>query len=239
MTGAVIRRAARPSDNFAQISNTTLDDPRLSWKATGLLAHLLSRPIGWGTTAQELWKSRSHSGEGRDVIYAALKELETYGYLRRARVRGAGGQFTWEQEVYDTPVDNPGDGPTSWEPGDGPLPDHQEPADQEPVSQESTTKKENQEESHDPPGRGGEVTTDVPVDNLAPRRPLARPDRCVDHQEPGYVAEPCPACRDARYLVAEVERDVAARPLPQCEHGRVRASCPFCPGGELAHLEAS
>src|SRR5689334_16236061 len=87
LSGAVIRRASRPSDNFAQISNATLADERLSWKAVGLLAYLLSRPIGWGTTAQDLWKSRTHRGEGRDVIYAALKELERYGYLRRARVR--------------------------------------------------------------------------------------------------------------------------------------------------------
>ena len=238
MSGAVIRRAARPSDNFAQISNATLADERLSWKAVGLLAYLLSRPVGWGTTAQELWKSRTHKGEGRDVIYAALKELETFGYLRRARVRGPGGTFTWEQEVYDTPVDNPGDGPTSWNPGDGPLPDDQEPADQEPVCQESTTKKEHQEGSQ---ARmvGGENPSPVePVDNFPPRGPLTRADRCVEHQDDGYVAKPCPACRDAKFLMAAVKRDITARPLPRCGHG-VEGGCPFDEGGRLAHLEAS
>lgn len=228
--GAVIRRAARPSDNFAQISNSTLADERLSWKATGLLAYLLSRPVGWGTTAHDLWRSRTHKGEGRDVVYAALRELEQYGYLVRRRVHQPDGTFTWEQEVYDTPVDNPGD-TTSWNPGDGTSPS---PEIQGPGYQESSTKKETKKKT---PRSGGSTTSPPPVDNSPPQRALPRPERCPAHQHDA-IAPPCGACKDARLTVEASER-LPPRVVVQCEHGRPAAGCPWCPGGRLFELEVA
>jgi hypothetical protein len=43
------------------------------------------------------------SPAGSDKTRRILGELETRGYIRRARVRGADGRFTWESEVFETP----------------------------------------------------------------------------------------------------------------------------------------
>lgn len=87
-------------------------------------------------------------------------------------------------------------------------------------------------------GGNPEHSPGAPVDN-SPPRPLTRADRCVDHQQDHYVAEPCPACRDAKFLMAEVERDLEIRPLPKCREHGYAAPCPHCPGGRLYGLESA
>lgn len=96
-----IRRAPRPADNFAQIHNSALEDERLSWRARGLLAYLLSRPPEWTTTSERL---SALGKEGRDAVRSALKELEQYGYLRRSRWRNPQSRsWEWEHWITDQP----------------------------------------------------------------------------------------------------------------------------------------
>ncbi len=53
-------------------------DSRLSWKARGLLAYLLSLPDGWDIAVRDL----VHRGpDGRDAVYTVLHGLKACGYL--------------------------------------------------------------------------------------------------------------------------------------------------------------
>lgn len=96
-----IIRGARPSDNFVMIHNAALADERLSYKARGLLAYMLSRPPGWATSAERL--ASTSPKEGRDAVLSGLKELETIGYLHRKMTSGGRGKWSHDQYVTDEP----------------------------------------------------------------------------------------------------------------------------------------
>lgn len=103
----MIVRGPRPSDNFAQIHNAALADGRLSFKARGILAFLLSRPPGWKTSAERLAKSGT---DGERAVKSGLKELESLGYLKRTRTHADGsdpdvpaGTWVHNQVITDQP----------------------------------------------------------------------------------------------------------------------------------------
>lgn len=96
----MIVRGPRPSDNFAQIHNDALADGRLSFKARGVLAFLLSRPPGWKTSADRLAQS---GVDGERAIKSALKELEATGYLQRTRTHDGAGKWVHNQVITDQP----------------------------------------------------------------------------------------------------------------------------------------
>lgn len=95
-----IRRGQRASDNFAQISNQALQDERLTYRARGILASLLSRPPGWTTSAERI---AAAGGEGRDAVKVAMRELEKFGYLVRVRAQDEKGRWHHHQDVFDIP----------------------------------------------------------------------------------------------------------------------------------------
>lgn len=86
----VIRRGARPADQFVMVSNGFARDRRLSLAARGLGLWLLSHEDGWQITASKL---ASEEGVGRDKLRAYLRELEDAGYLLRDRERIHGGRL--------------------------------------------------------------------------------------------------------------------------------------------------
>jgi len=100
----MIVRTPRRRDNFTIVSNEVIRNHHLSWKARGLLIYLLSQPDHWRTSSAHL---ASISPEGIHAVRTGLKELETYGYLRRARTQLANGTWRHDILIYDTPVDNP------------------------------------------------------------------------------------------------------------------------------------
>lgn len=94
---------------FTVLPDEALNDERLSWKARGLLAFLLSKPDHWRTTSAHLAKV---APDGRDAVRAGLTELEDAGYLVRRKYRDERGRWKQDTYVYDNPeqhVDNPGD----------------------------------------------------------------------------------------------------------------------------------
>lgn len=104
----MIVRGPRPADNFAQIHNAALADGRLSFKARGILAFLLSRPPGWKTSAEKLAKSGI---DGERAVKSGLKELEAHGYLKRTRTHADGsdpahpaGTWIHNQIITDQPA---------------------------------------------------------------------------------------------------------------------------------------
>jgi hypothetical protein len=98
----VIRRAPRPKHSYTVIRDDVLRDPNLSYRASGVLDDILSRPDNWTATAESLAAARPGK-EGVKALRTALRELEKAGYLKRERVRCDDGRFDWAQTVYDTP----------------------------------------------------------------------------------------------------------------------------------------
>lgn len=81
--------------NYTVMSNFHLRDTRLSNKAIGLMCKMLSLPEDWDYTVNGL---SAICKDGKDSIRAQLKELETYGYLTRERIRNDKGQVA--ESVY-------------------------------------------------------------------------------------------------------------------------------------------
>lgn len=98
----------RKGKGHESISRDALQDPRLSFKATGMLAFLLSLPDNWRTDAERLSKSKNAAGkarEGREAIQAGLRELEDAGYLRRRKYQDEQGRWRWSWRYSDNPSD--------------------------------------------------------------------------------------------------------------------------------------
>lgn len=74
-------------DQFAQIPNSWLRDSRLSLKAIGLLAQIMTHVPGWNMSINSL---AQRNNVGRDQIRTAIQELEEFGYLKREQSREDG-----------------------------------------------------------------------------------------------------------------------------------------------------
>ena len=74
-------------DQFAQIPNAWLRDARLSLKAIGLLAQIMTHVPGWNMSINSL---AQRNNVGRDQIRTAIQELEEFGYLTREQSREDG-----------------------------------------------------------------------------------------------------------------------------------------------------
>lgn len=95
----MIRRSRRTT-RYTIMSNVGLQDARLSWRARGILAYLLSMPDDWRVSDRQLAAS---APEGRAAVQTALKELETHGYVHRRCFKNERGLFVWESVVFDEP----------------------------------------------------------------------------------------------------------------------------------------
>jgi hypothetical protein len=109
----MIVRICRNGRAFTVVDTALLDDPRLSFKAKGLLVYLLSRPETWRVRRRHL------AGVGRDgetAVASALAELGRAGYLERRELRGDDGVLAGtEYHVYERPRQEAGN-PTLGEP---------------------------------------------------------------------------------------------------------------------------
>src|SRR5690606_7187327 len=100
----------RKDTNYVVMDKTFLNDTRLSWKAKGILAYMLSKPDDWTFYLDELVK---HSTDGESSFKSGFNELKKYGYVRRERQKREDGTFKWETIVYERPytdfpsVENP------------------------------------------------------------------------------------------------------------------------------------
>ena len=90
---AMIHRITREERKhpFVVIDKRPLEDKRLSWKAKGVLAYLLSKPDGWRVDPRHL---ASVSNCGPESIREALKELARCGYARLEHPRDRNGTLT-------------------------------------------------------------------------------------------------------------------------------------------------
>lgn len=88
---AIVRETIHLDAYFTTIPNEWLRDPRLTLKARGLLALILSHRVGWRVTVASLARTNP---EGKDAINAAIRELEDNGYMQRRITHDAGGKFS-------------------------------------------------------------------------------------------------------------------------------------------------
>ncbi|MBO2943567.1 hypothetical protein JJQ72_06195 [Paenibacillus sp. F411] len=106
-----VNKSGKRAPPFTRIVNSSLQDARLSFKARGLLAYMLTKPDHFRFYLDELTK---HTTEGKDSIRAALKELESFGYIKRYVIKDSRGKImSWEIDIYEHPesgfpvVENP------------------------------------------------------------------------------------------------------------------------------------
>jgi hypothetical protein len=124
---AILRH--RHPNRFTVLPNDAIRNPRLSFRAVGVLAHLLSLPDGAKVDSATL--AQAHK-EGRDAVRAAFSELADHGYYRRDIIRLPDGTLRTEVVVSNTPMNGEeprgtGDGKS----GAGPEPEN--PASVEPA----------------------------------------------------------------------------------------------------------
>lgn len=119
----------RHEDHFSIFANQAIRDGRLSGLARSILFELLSRPPGWQSNADRMWrqarKDRGDRAEGRRAFRAAFAELEEFGYLVRDIGRN-GNRVETVMHLYHLPQEGAGkgsrntsDGDSSWGTGSG------------------------------------------------------------------------------------------------------------------------
>lgn len=96
-----IIRCQKKRHPYVQIDKTPLLDSRLSWKAKGILAYLLTKPDDWEIIVANL--INASEPDGRESLRSGLKELEALGYIVRERRQDERGRFVgWEILVFET-----------------------------------------------------------------------------------------------------------------------------------------
>ncbi|MER6284703.1 helix-turn-helix domain-containing protein [Streptomyces sviceus] len=86
----LVHENARHTERFTVIGNHLAQHPELSLVARGLALYIQSLPAGAPVDIKTL---AARFPEGRDRIAAALRDLETHGYLRRTRERTPTGRI--------------------------------------------------------------------------------------------------------------------------------------------------
>ena len=141
--------------NYTVMSNYHLRDTRLTLKSIGLLSKMLSLTDEWDYTTRGL---AAICKEGVDAIGAALKELESHGYLVRRQLRDSRGRITdTEYTIYESP--HP------------PLPDTASPDTENPYLDNPDTEKP--AELNIEKSKTQKQTTDVPSTDSIPFRGFA------------------------------------------------------------------
>lgn len=95
-------QGTKETQSCIRTSKYHLWDKRLSLKAVGLLSKMLSCPDKQNFSMNGIVDACK---ENKTAIISAVKELETFGYLERTRVRDEKGHFRYIYEVHEQPKD--------------------------------------------------------------------------------------------------------------------------------------
>jgi hypothetical protein len=86
--------------NFTVISNVVFEDERLSLKAKGVYCVIASFGDDWDITLKRL---EQRTGEGKDSLRKAIKELEEAGYMESRRWNDSKGHLKTEWTFFESP----------------------------------------------------------------------------------------------------------------------------------------
>lgn len=96
----MICRIHRP-EHFAIVPAELVENPRLSMKAKGIMAYLLSKPDKWEVYQEDICK---HCRDGREAIATGFQELIAEGYVVRGQRRTRDGRLAgYEYVVHAEP----------------------------------------------------------------------------------------------------------------------------------------
>lgn len=98
----MIIKIVRHATSFTTVSNVPFEDATLSFKAKGVLGYLLTRKENWVVQVSDLI---NRSTDGRDSVYAALKELRARGYARLETVRIKGRITAKRWVIFESLLD--------------------------------------------------------------------------------------------------------------------------------------
>lgn len=98
---SIIRFTKGKKNPYFLMHNSTVNDQRLSFKAKGFLAYILSKPDHWYVNYNDLV---SASTDGLFSVRSTIKELITASYLVRSQLRSNNGQFGfYDFTIYEKP----------------------------------------------------------------------------------------------------------------------------------------
>ncbi len=98
---SIIRVSKDKKHPYFLMNKTGINDKRLSFKAKGLLAYLISKPDNWYINYHDLC---SVSVNGIKSVRSAVNELVSTGYMVRSQMRKQDGKFTYyDFTVYEFP----------------------------------------------------------------------------------------------------------------------------------------
>jgi len=80
-----------------------LQDKKLSWKAKGIMAYMLSKPDNWTFYMDELIQ---HSTDGKASFRSGFNELREMGYVKRHPIRKGNRIVKWETIVLENPANS-------------------------------------------------------------------------------------------------------------------------------------
>ena len=85
-----IVRVSKPPGKYFQMRKEPINDTRLSWKAKGIHAYLMSKPDDWQAWISDLV---NRSTDGEHAVRTGLQELLEHGYAEREQERDEQGVF--------------------------------------------------------------------------------------------------------------------------------------------------
>lgn len=91
-------RSNKKHNPFVMIDKEAIQNPKLSFRAKGMLAYMLSLPDNWIFHEEELAK---HSPDGKHIIRQIIKELTNAGHIQKRPIRHKGKITRWETVVTE------------------------------------------------------------------------------------------------------------------------------------------
>ena len=234
---AILRH--RHPNRFTILPNDAIRNRGLSFRAVGVLAHLLSLPDGAKVDSATL--AQAHR-EGRDAVRSAFSELAEHGYYRREVIRLPDGTLRTEVVVSSTPMKDEAAGRTGdGKSGAGPEPEFPAPVGPAPVDPTSAG-----------PTPVAQATTEVPTtENLSlPPTPRTAGGPEFDQDTPTSIggrraAGTNPRARQSNPRVeadlaeaARLEAEAAARRAELERRTEARRAADLAARSEAARLEA-
>lgn len=94
-----LKKPDRP--RYTVISNTLLNDARISWEAKGLMCFLLSKKDDWTFNREDIMRQ---SSDKECALKRIIGELKSFGYIKIEKIRDEKGRIVeWVTYVFEHP----------------------------------------------------------------------------------------------------------------------------------------